>query len=248
MRFVKTPYLPQNNVSVLIGGSMLNPYEKTLNELGIDIIFTSDNALFDSSLKSHADLYVNYYTEGKIVIDSSQFGIINHLQSEGLSVIYSNEPVIKEYPYDCRLNCLIIDDIIICNKAVTDSTLIKFADEKGLKIISVKQGYCKCSVLPVERNAFITDDTGIYSSLKSGGFDVLQVEKGSVALKGYNYGFIGGCGGKISKSQIVFCGNIKQHSNYQDIKCFLRNYNIEAVSLSDGELTDVGSIIPIIEK
>jgi hypothetical protein len=65
--------------------------------------------------------------------------------------------------------------------------------KKNFNIIDVKQGYTKCSVLPVSNNAFITDDISIYNQCVSFGIDVLYVGKGDVSLPGYNYGFIGGC-------------------------------------------------------
>ena len=248
MSFIKTPNLPQNNVTKLICGNLVKPYESELNKLGAEVVYSDDNSLFDSSLKSHADLFVNYIGEGKIILDASQYSLKNKLEKLGFTVIFSFDKVENTYPSDCRLNCVITNDIIICNKAITDKKMLDYYAEKSLKLINVKQGYCKCSVLPVNGNAFITDDEGIYKALKAEKLDVLYAEKGSVALKGYSYGFIGGCAGKISNDIIAFCGNIRLHKSYEDIKSFIKNYGIEAVSLSDGELSDVGSLIPIIEK
>ncbi len=248
MSFIKTPNLPQNNVTKLICGNLVKPYESELNKLGAEVVYGDDNAVFDTPLKSHADLFVNYIGDGKIILDASQKGLKNKLEELGFTAISAFERVENTYPSDCRLNCVITNDIIICNKALTDKSVLDFAVEKALKLINVKQGYCKCSVLPVNGSAFITDDEGIYKALKAEKLDALYVEKGSVALKGYSYGFIGGCAGKIANDIIAFCGNIRLHKSYEDIKSFIKNYGIEAVSLSDGELSDVGSLIPIIEK
>ena len=97
-------------------------------------------------------------------------------------------------------------------------------------------------------SAFITDDESIYKTLKAEKLDVLLVKKGSVRLKGFDYGFFGGCCGKISDKKIVFFGDIKNHSCYDNIKSFAKNYKIDLISLAKGDLTDIGSLIPITEK
>lgn len=248
MGFIKTPNLPENKVTHIIAGSLAKPYEKELERLKIKLIYSEDNPQFSTSLKAHADLFVNYLGNSISVLDGGQIKLKNELESLGMTVITAEKRAGEAYPADCLLNCVLTDDIIICNRTITDRKILDFAEQNRLKILEVKQGYCKCSVLTVEKNAFITDDAGIYKALKAERFDCLLVEKGSVALEGFNYGFIGGCCGKISKNVIAFCGDIKKHKNYNDIKSFLSNYGIEALSLSNGALTDAGSLIPIIEK
>lgn len=248
MSFIKTPNLPQNKVSEVIGGNLLRPYETALRSIGIEILYSDDNPSFSSSLKSHADLFVNYLGNGRIIVDNSQKELHNELIGKGFCVSASKSAVSGKYPDDCALNCVITDDIIICNEALTDKSLLSYAESREIKLLNVRQGYCKCSVLPVTESAFITDDSGIFKALKSIGKDALLIQKGSVRLKGFGYGFIGGCAGKLSHDIIAFCGDIKRHSDYNNIKSFLDNYGIYAVSLSDGELTDVGSIIPVTEK
>ena len=75
--------------------------------------------------------------------------------------------------------------------------------------------------------------------------DVLKISAGHIMLDGYDYGFIGGCCGKISSGAIAFCGDLKTHPDSDNICGFLGNYGIKAVSLGSGQLYDTGGILPI---
>ncbi len=54
---------------------------------------------------------------------------------------------------------------LIHNLKFTDDNLLSY--EKHKILINVKQGYTKCSCLPVSKNALITSDVGIYNTLKN---------------------------------------------------------------------------------
>lgn len=245
---VKTANLPQNSVETVIAGNGINEYEKELKKLGISAILSNINHNVLLPIQNHCDLSVNYLGNGSVIIDKSQLTIQKELQNFGLSVIISDDKLSTEYPNDCKLNFLLINDIFIGKYNSTCDYIKTYIEEKKIKIINVNQGYTKCSLCPVSDNAFITDDKSVFKALNSTDFDVLLVKKGSVELPGMNYGFIGGCSFKISEKVLVFCGNIKKHSDYENIKAFSKNYNVELLSLSNNNLKDIGSVIPITEK
>lgn len=248
MKFIKTSYLPEGNVKHIIAGNGAKSYLRAFSELGISLLNSKENTQIGVSVASHADLAVNYIGNGSFLLEKGQGNLKKQLEKIGGKCNYISEDVKGEYPFDCFLNCIVTDKFLICKKSVVSDSILNYALLNGLEIISVKQGYTKCSVCPVEKDAFITDDESIYNALKAQKLDVLKVEKGSVSLKGCNYGFIGGCSGKISKYELAFCGDIKNHSNYDDIKAFTKNYNVDLISLSDGELTDIGTLIPITQE
>ena len=74
-------------------------------------------------------------------------------------------------------------------KAAADSTI--------LTKIHVKQGYTRCSLLPVDDRSFITSDAGIAKTLAEHDTDVLLIHPGHIHLPGFDYGFIGGTGGGL---------------------------------------------------
>ena len=248
MKFVKTPYLPQSDVQLCIAGNGIKPFKNELLKLGVNTIITAENRFVSPNIANHADLVMNYCGNGTFFADNSQNSLITKLNMSGFDCKIIEEKVSGKYPDDCLLNCIFSDKYLICNSNCTSKSVLNFAERCNKTVLHVKQGYVKCSICPVEKNAFITDDESIYKVLTQNKSDVLLIKKGSVVLKGYNYGFFGGCSGKISDKNIVFFGDIKKHSCYDNIKAFTKNYGIELISLGNNELLDIGSLIPIAEK
>lgn len=246
-KIINSPFLPQNMVNNVLVGAAAETYINELFNLGLNpILINSENAL-KLPLCGHIDMLVNHYGNNIFYIDKSQEKVLNELSKLDIEVIVINDSIQDKYPYDVKLNCVRMSNNLICNKKTVSKNILEKAEFDGLNIIDVKQGYTKCSILLVDTDAVITDDETIYNALKNNLFDVLLVEKGSIALPGYNYGFVGGCGGLISKKEMVFFGDIKKHNFYNDIKAFLSNYKIDIISLSNKNLLDVGSIIPLTE-
>ena len=157
--------------------------------------------------------------------------------------IFYDNPVLCEYPYDVKLNAAMFGDNLICNGKYTDERIIAYAKQTGKNIIDVKQGYAKCSVCIVDENSIITSDESIYKKVTQNNINALLIEKGHIDLNGYNYGFIGGCSGLINKNKLAFTGNITLHPNYNDIKKFCDNREVEVISLSNKKLYDYGSLL-----
>ena len=115
---------------------------------------------------------------------------------------------------------------------------------RGYGLINVKQGYAKCSCAAVSDHAIITADNGIIRSLEDNPIDVLSIGKGSIRLDGADTGFIGGASGyDKDRKTLYFCGNIKEHPDYNSIKRFCNEQDTQIVSLNDDHLTDIGGII-----
>ena len=58
--------------------------------------------------------------------------------------------------------------------------------------------------------------------------EVLKIKEGGIYLKGYDTGFIGGCGGMVEQKILGTSGDLKSIYDYENIKDFLRNRNIYA--------------------
>lgn len=246
MRFIRTPYLPENNVALGIAGKEIEKYTTELNRLGIDILVTQGETAVPKPVRFHADLSVNYIGNGEVVLTQTQFKLKTALEKLGCKCYSINEALGNAYPEDCRLNCVCNQSDLICNYGIVSDKIKEMC--KGKNVINTRQGYTKCSLCPVADGAFITDDKSIAVALKNAKYDVLEVKKGSVALDGYDYGFIGGACSKISKNILAFFGNAKEHKSYEDIKAFCENYKIDFLSLGNGRPCDIGSFIPIFEN
>ena len=243
--FIIKPNLPEGMVSALICGGLNAELINFFRSRDIDIFFSDENKTADKAVSKHVDLAALYVGDGRIVVDKGQKRLISELISSGLSVCESSSEVTGNYPDDCILNHTIIGSSIIGNSRLFDESVK--AECKSLSLIHTNQGYCKCSVLVVDDNSVITDDVSIARVSAKTGINCLLISKGDVFLDGHEYGFIGGTGGKISKDEIIFFGDITKHRDYEKIKQFLTERNIKTISF-DFPLTDFGGIIPLKEK
>ena len=229
---------------VIANGLSETAFHNIIN-LGIDVIKTDVNFAVNEHISFHADISFFFDGEDTLFIASEMTEYENMLKDIVTFVKVIPEKLGKEYPSDVLLNCAVTGRNLICNVDTVSPTVLKYLKDKGFSIISVKQGYTKCSVLPVSYNAIITDDPSIAKACVNAGIDVLSVSKGSVTLQGFDYGFIGGASGKISRDTIAFCGNIDTHTDAAKIKEFLNKYSMKYLSLDDNKLYDIGSIIPL---
>lgn len=215
-----------------------------LENAGFDVLSFRNNPSVDIRVAHHADLSFFFDGIDTLFVANEMSACCELLNTYCENIIVINEKLKKEYPGDVLLNCVCIGKNFICNSETVSDEIFDKMKNSGYNIINVKQGYTKCSVVPVSDEAIITDDESICIACRKAGLDVLKISKGSVLLPGFDYGFIGGAAGKISVDEIVFNGDITKHPDYNDIMRFLYKYKVKAVSFK-GKLEDIGSIIPI---
>ncbi len=240
---VKNPNLPTDKVFHIVASGEYPQYINELEKCGINILLTDGCNDILPALKYHADMLFSYLGNGEFLIEKSQNLFKEKLVNLGLFALNDDIELNEKYPGDIAMNACIIGDKVICAKKGVQPAL-----KIGRELIEVNQGYSKCSVCVVDENSLITDDESIFNACKSFGLDVLIVSKGSVKLKGFDYGFIGGCCGKISDDTIAFCGDLNTHNDAEKIKSFLCERNIYPVSLGAGFLTDIGSLMPVTQQ
>ncbi len=97
--------------------------------------------------------------------------------------------------------------------------------------------------MPIKEKVIITNDTGIYNTLKNEDFDILLLPFGDIELSGFNYGFIGGVGGMISDNSMAFFGSLDNYAFGNEIKKFLYKYDVKPIYLSNTKLIDRGSLL-----
>ena len=102
--------------------------------------------------------------------------------------------------------------------------------------------------MAVAEDAVITADAGIAKILEQKEIEVLKIKEGGIYLKGYDTGFIGGCGGMVEQKILGTSGDLKSIYDYENIKDFLRNRNIYAENLGGRSLRDIGGILPLCEE
>lgn len=245
IRYIEKPNLPQNPVAGVAISCTAGESIKKLNELGIITYQTNHNVLLPDPVNSHADLQLLHLGKNDIFCQAEHLCIGESEQKFNIRKI--SDAIGNRYPNDVKLNCAIIGSKIICNKKTISREILEYAYNNDYTIINVNQGYTKCSVCVINENAIITDDESIFSAAGNFFNDVLFVSKGSIGLKGYNYGFIGGCCGKIAKDKIAFNGELMYHDDCNDIIDFIKRNNVDCVELREGRLEDIGGILPLYE-
>lgn len=254
-KLLSTTLLPTKPVkAVLISGENKQVKNALKQNFGIDIIETVPNPDMETPISTHADCLFLQIDKNTIIVDENNYNkIVNYFTSltgEGCTEHKPDiliEKVSSPYPFDVKLNARVIGNKILCHTLNMSDYIKEYAKNNKITLIHTNQGYSACSTIILNNNALITDDESNYVSLKRNGIDCILVTKGSVKLNGYNYGFIGGTCGMIDKNHLAFTGNLDSHNDAKLIKEFLNKHNIKYTELTNGQLIDIGGIIPLSE-
>lgn len=214
----------------------------SLKKLNYDVIkIPKDNNLYEA-INGHTDIQLNILNKNTLIINKNiNLSFKELLKTKNINFIESNSTLSSKYPSNISLNAYITDNYLVHNLKFTDKKILDYCKNK--KTINVNQGYTKCSILPLREKVIITNDTGIYNTLKNEGFDILLLPFGDIELSGFNYGFIGGVGGMISNDSMAFFGSLDNYAFGNEVKKFLYKYDIKPIYLSNTKLIDRGSLL-----
>ncbi len=211
---------------------------KLLKSFSAELVLIPDLPKIDSRTAYHADLSLCVLGD-TVVCAPSLYEKIEKI--DNFNIIKGESEPQEPYPNDVLYNAAVVGKHIFCNLNATDRILVDIAKKNGFSLINVKQGYARCSTLPITDSALITSDKGIYSAAFNLGLDVLLVSNEDILLEGYPNGFIGGTGG-VFENRMFFCGDITQHRDFEKIKEFCGKYSVEIVYTSE-PLRDFGSVL-----
>lgn len=213
---------------------------KTLEKLGIEVIKTPRLASVYNAICGHADIMLHKLSDDETVCEPT---VYDYFAGCGCNVKCGGTKVSGEYPLDIAYNAARVGNSLFCMEKYTDEVILNYCRERGIKIINTKQGYAKCSVCIVSENAIITSDKNIARCADRNGIDVLVTDDRDIILEDFEHGFIGGASGLLPGGVLAFNGNIELHGDCKRIIDFCSRYNVEAISLNDGPVVDIGSII-----
>lgn len=200
------------------------------------------------SVSTHPDMQICNLGNGNFIAENSVYDYYSDkLKHFGLNLI-KGEKVQSNYPYDIAYNVVITGKYFMHNLKYTECEILDFVKKSNYCICNVKQGYTKCATCIIDENAMITSDIGIYNECIKNGIECLHISSGNIILGERTDGFLGGCCGMIGKRELLFCGDIKRHYDYNKIMSFAAEHLVSIVSSHDGMLTDIGSIIPVIQE
>lgn len=229
---------------VFANGEVIDRLSKTGLFNGMCMIKVPESTTVDGRVSTHTDLSV--YADEKIYCAPSVYEVLYGQLTACFGALFCEKYLIKgnvnpgkKYPEEVAYNVLKLKAHMFHRLDVTEQTIL---DGSSHEKIAVKQGYSRCSCMPIGDTAIITEDLGLGRVVAEKGYDVLYIERGHVVLNGYPYGFFGGVGGRIG-DRIVLNGQLSRHPDGEKIKTFIRLHGFKIVELHAGQLYDCGSVL-----
>lgn len=213
---------------------------KNLHKAGFKTITAPISELVETPLAGHPDIQMFIHEKNLFVHPDIDLTFLKKTESY-LNIIQCPSRLNKSYPSDVPYNIACTGTIALHKKDSTDKCILDYFLQKKIEIINTKQGYSKCSTLPVDDLSIITADKSIHNAAESAGIDSLLISQGYIDLPGYNYGFIGGASGKFLDT-IYLTGSIDHHPDIERIMHFIESRGMHLKILSDKRILDAGSI------
>ncbi|MCD8390669.1 MAG: hypothetical protein LUD03_02370 [Firmicutes bacterium] len=245
MEYFNVPHIPNICSKGVVADCRISPESvKKLNSLGIEVIlsYKSENLL--PPISAHPDMTILHLGGNRFVCSPDSYDYYKE-RLNGADVARGVCVLKKDYPNDVPYNITIFGEYVFLNASSNQTEIAKTYVSSSKKILNVKQGYTKCNICVVSRNALITSDTGIYKTAVDNKIDALLIESGYIELKGMDCGFIGGASGLIAPNMLAVNGDIKTHPDGCKMIEFCKKHGVDVISLKKGILEDIGTILPI---
>ena len=199
-----------------------------------------------AAIASHPDIQVCALDAASAIVSPELAGsVLQAMREAGVRVQLGVYPPSSAYPGDCIYNAVVSSNYFISGIRCANPVLETEMQIRKLKPICVRQGYVRCSLLPLPDDCFITADRGIAQTLNDNGLEhhLIAVDL-DIYLPGYVHGFLGGCGGCAPDGTVFLSGNPVASGDISgSIESFVSSKKHEFRVLSGEKLYDVGSLI-----
>jgi hypothetical protein len=257
---------------IIIDKKLSAQAKKTLSSYMELMELETENITYPS-ISGHPDIFFCQAPGHLFVAPNLPEKYFDQLKRHGIDYFTGELPVGPEYPASARYNAVATEKYLIHNFRHTDPAIIRTLQH--LEKVNIDQGYCRCNLLPLKNDHFITSDQGIYKvsgsrfqvpgsrfQVPGSRFQVpgseeqehphstfniqpstfLYVSPETILLEGFPHGFFGGCCG-VWEDKIFINGSLDLFEDGDKVKVFLHKIGYQIVELTDGPLTDVGSIM-----
>ena len=228
-----------DKILAVAGESLSQKCRERLAQLGFEVVILPSYERLGRGVDTHADMML-FALDNRIFTYKGLGERLRELGREYEIAEIAYEPS-EKYPDDIALNCLKVGKYIFCKRKHTAKEVLEYAEKGGYTVVNINQGYARCSACPVGDMGLISADPSMLAGASVVGIDRLPINAGSVSLDGFDYGFIGGACGYCDGS-LYFSGDLRAHPDGDRIESFCKGLGVDAVSLSDEPLKDVGSI------
>lgn len=225
-----------------------------------DLMELETSGITYPAISGHPDIFFCQGPGKLVVAPNLPHRYFDQLTEHKIEFIIGEMPVGPEYPMSARYNAVATPKYLIHNFRHTDFMITRAFDD--LEPVHVDQGYCRCNLLPLKDDCFITSDGGIEKVLMRwslGGRRLHLTNRDSISisetpsqppgrhpsgiiLEGFPHGFFAGCCG-ILDDKIFINGNLDFFHEGEKVRNFLAGLNYEIIELNNGPLVDVGCIL-----
>ena len=242
------PFIPEKTPrSVLIDYRASEEILDHLKKLSIEPIKTIKCNDLQEPVDGHPDMVIHPIDFETFVAAPNVYDYYRIvLGSVGIKVIKGGKTLSRNYPEDIAYNVARIGRYAVHNIKHTDQVLKYYLEEAGIEFIHVNQGYTKCSVASVSDNKALTSDFLIHEKLIAYNIDCMYINPKLVYLEGYDNGFIGGSIGLINDEVFLSTGKIFDENISLSLKKFIQSSGYIYDEASNRQITDLGTLIPII--
>lgn len=246
--FIRSSGLPLSRVRCVAMSPLVPELDDRLHALGVEILHTTPCLSLLVPEQYHADLLLRHCGGEKVLLEQGQSHLFKALRHLGGQPVEIRGALETNYPGNIALNVCICGNVLFGRLDALASELIHWAHSQGMILKNVRQGYAGCATALVSDRALITSDRGIAKAAVEEGIDSLLLTPGHIRCDGFDYGFIGGCCGKLAPDVLVFSGDVGYHPDADRIGEFCHRHGVSVLSLTSGPLIDVGGIIPLMEE
>lgn len=232
-------------MQVIIDERIDENIEKYFLDLGYEIIKVKKHKHIYNEISSHTDIFCIKIDDTVIYEKEAISGKLNNKYK-----CINGDNVENFYPKVAMYNVCVIDNFAVHNFCMTDKKILEILDSKKYNLINVKQGYSRCSILPLGNKSCITSDKGIYKELIKNSFDVLYIDQSELDIKLFSNvgvysnmtGFIGGCS-SVMGDTVIFFGDIDKFKCKDKLINYINSKGFKIKDFKDMDVIDYGSCI-----
>ncbi len=205
-----------------------------------DLMEIQTESITYPAISGHPDVFLCQGPGKLVVAPNLPDEFDEKLIRDSISIIKGEFPVGEKYPKSSAYNAVVTVKYLIHNFRNTDFMVTRTFDEQ--EPVHVDQGYCRCNLLPLKEDHFITSDEGIFKVIQRYANSVLFVSPEGILLEGFRHGFFGGCCG-VLEDKVFILGSLKRYPEGEKVRTFLTGLGYEIIELYDGPLFDGGGVL-----
>ncbi|MEI7810932.1 MAG: DUF6873 family GME fold protein [Ignavibacteria bacterium] len=228
---------------ILIDKKIPGKAKLSLSRTG-EIIELETAGITYNAISGHPDIFFFQSISGLIMAPGLPEKYFEFLDKKGIRFIKGSSAVGAKYPESAAYNAVRNENYLIHNLSATNSSILE--DSVSLEKINVRQGYCRCNLIALKEDHFITSDEAIDRELRSRELKSLYISPGEIILPGFPHGFLGGACG-VFENKFFLIGSLNSLSNGEELHRYLESLDYTIIELYNGQVFDGGSILFIAE-